>query len=58
MQLTMRISQASKTRVQLWPESLKAAHGIVLTTRPSMHTVVIGPYSRSADEVNKSIAYA
>jgi diphthamide synthase subunit DPH2 len=54
---TARIFRASKTRDQSRVVSLKALHGIFLTTRPSRRTVVIGPYNRSADEVNRSIAY-
>lgn len=57
MQHTASISRASKTRDQSWLENLKALHGIVVTTRPSRRMVVIGPYSRSADEVKRSIAY-
>jgi hypothetical protein len=55
---TARISRASTTRAQSWLVSLKAVHGIVLTMRPSLCTVVIGPYSPSAVEANRSIAYA
>jgi hypothetical protein len=56
-ELTASISWASKTQAQSQLESLKGVHGIFLVMHPSLCMVVIGPYNRSAEEVNRSIAY-